>query len=714
MQDHTETVQLEVHGMTCSNCALGITRFLENKGLKNVYVNFATNEVQFTQEDRVDMDEIVKGIGKLGYTVVHQEEHKHTNAEAHDHMHHDHAGSIERKFYISLLFTIPLLLSMIPALHVLHDPWIQLALCTPVYIIGFLHFGKSAWGSAKTGILNMDVLIFVGSTAAFFYSLFSFAEGFGHNYMFFETAASIITLVLLGNVLEHRSVQQTTTAIRDLSALQPEKAHRVFYDLLSNKETIDEVAVSALQKNDVVLIKSGDKIPADGVILQGDGTVDESMLTGESMPVEKSKGDAVTGATILISGNLRVQVSATSEHSVLAGIIDMVKKAQANKPGIQKLADQISAIFVPAVLLIAAATLLISMFVFHMTFTTALTHSIAVLVIACPCAMGLATPTAIMVGLGRSAKKGILIKGARTLETFAKTEIIVFDKTGTLTTGAFSVSGFQVYNGTEEDVIAIIHEMEKHSNHPLAKSLVSHFASDTSITFTYVMELEGFGMMAEDNSGNTYKIGSKKWMPDFSEAPHDIILSKNDTLLAGFSVSDTIKEDAKDVVAYFNAQGIKTMLLSGDSEKKCAEVAHAIGIREYTSAMMPGDKLDKISAMSKDHIVTMVGDGINDSPSLEAAHVGVSMSSASQIAINAAQIILLQGKLVYLQEAHRVSKATLQTIKQNLFWAFFYNVLAIPVAAIGLLNPIIAALSMAFSDVFVIGNSIRLKTRRIS
>ncbi len=707
MADKTDTVLLKVEGMTCTNCALGITRFLEQKGLKNVHVNFATGEVLFDTAVAQDIAPYIQGINKLGYKVIENE----PAAGAAKKLRFD---ALETKFAIALLLTAPLLLSMVPAFTFLQNHLLQLILCIPVYLIGVWHFGKSALGSLKTGVPNMDVLIFTGSSAAFFYSLYGYLHHLGDNFMFFETAASIITLVLLGNVLEHRSVQQTTTAISDLKKLQPEKAKRVLFDLLAGHDQIEEINVSELKKNDVVVINTGDKIPVDGIILSGEALIDESMLTGESIPVRKQKNDAVTGATLNTDGILKMKVTAPASESVLASIIQMVNKAQSEKPPVQKLADKVSAVFVPVVMLIAAITFSLAYFIFHLSAERALLQSIAVLVIACPCAMGLATPTAIMVGLGRAAKNGILIKGAVTLEAFAETNCIVFDKTGTLTTGEFIVSDLKIYSGTEAELHAIVHQIEKNSNHPIARSLVQHFRPGALISFVSTEEKKGLGITASDTEGNTYIIGSAAMIPGLQEDHADIYVVKNNVLLGAFSIQDAVKPEAKEMIRYFSLHNYKTILLSGDKEEKCSTLAKNAGIDIWHSRKSPAEKLSVIHDLKKDYRVAMVGDGINDSPSLEAADVGISLSNATQIAINSAQIILLHGNLDYLVRAHQFSRATLKTIKQNLFWAFFYNVLAIPVAAVGLLSPIIAALSMAFSDVFVIGNSLLLRTRKIN
>jgi P-type Cu+ transporter len=701
MQKAYEKIALEVEGMTCSNCALGISRFLEQKGMHDVYVNFATGEVQFAKNETQQLEALVAGIQNLGYTVVNkQQQQSETKSRF---------TPTELKLLITIPFTLLLLMSMIPGIPYLHMPGIQFILCLPVYATGFFHFGKSGWGSAKSGIMNMDVLIFVGSTAAFGYSIYGWLAGLGMDFMFFETAATIITLVLLGNVIEHRSVKQTTTAIAALKQLQPETAKKVHFDLLSGADQVEEIAAGSLVKNDVVLINTGDKIPADGIVLSGNAYIDESMLTGESVPVYKQKNDIVSGGTINTQGIIKCRITAPQGHTTLDAIIALVKQAQTEKPPVQRLADKIAAVFVPVVLAIAALTFILAYFAFHLTLQSALLNSIAVLVIACPCAMGLATPTAIMVGLGRSAANGILIKGATTAEQFAKTNSVVFDKTGTITTGNFSIEQFKVFNADSDKVAGIIHELEKHSSHPIAISLVQHFKSSEKITLRNITEQKGVGMFGEDNNGNSYQLISGTAINNV----FDIILLENEELLAGFNIRDEIKPGAAEVISYFKSQGIKTILLSGDIAIKVNEVGAALKFDEVRSNMKPAEKLQFIESLKKSGTVSMVGDGINDSPALEKADIGISMSNATQIAINSAGIILLNGQLEKLIQAHQLSKLTLKTIRQNLFWAFIYNIIAIPIAAVGLLSPMIAALSMAFSDVFVIGNSILLKTKKL-
>ena len=696
-------IELEVEGMTCANCALGVTKFLEKKGLEDVYVNFATNEVRFTlPEKEENLNGIVNGIQQLGYSVTQSGMAKQKGKT-----------SLEQKLIFCAVLTLPLLLAMFLPFKFLHNPWVQFGIALPVYLVGFFHFGRSAISSLKTGVPNMDVLIFIGSTAAFVYSLTGAIMGLGEDFLFFETAATIVTLVLLGNVIEKRSVKRTTTAIAELQQLQPEKAQRIFFDMLSG-DSLQEVNVDELQINDRVQVNTGDRIPLDGIVDSGNGEADESMLTGESLPVSKQKGDIVSGGTLLVSGSLQITITGTTQNSLLQRIIALVKDAQLKKPEVQRLADRIAAWFVPIVLAIALVTFLFNFYGLNLDATESLLRSIAVLVIACPCAMGLATPTAVMVGLGRSVKKGILIKGASTMEQLAKTEVLVMDKTGTLTDGKFNIKNVTASDKWSEKIPAIVSSLEKHSNHPLSASLLKYFEnlSDTKIDITYIEEIKGIGIKGTMD-GKTVAIGNKHILSEAPEKSFDVYIAYDGVQIAGIELNDAVKPEAKSAISYFKSKGIQTILLSGDGEKKCKDVSESLGLDAYYFQQSPADKLDFIRSLSVNKKVTMVGDGINDSPALAAATTAVSLSEASSVAIQSAQVVLLHGDLNKLKESHQLSNMTLTTIKQNLFWAFFYNTLAIPIAAAGFLNPMIAALSMAFSDVIVIGNSIRLRTKKI-
>lgn len=695
-----ELIELQVSGMHCNNCALSVHKLLEKKGLKEIYVDFANDEVKFKTNKPSETPLIITDIEGLGYKV----------SENSIPIQEKFYEKVENKFYFSLIFTIPLFSHMFLPFHWLHNPLVQLGLCIPVYILGCIHFGKSAFNSLKNGIPNMDVLIFIGSSAAFIYSLYGTVQNLGPDFLFYETAATIISLVLLGNVLEKRSVTQTTSAVRDLMKFQEAKANK-----LVNGEILT-INSQEVVPGDTLVINSGDKIPVDGEIIWGEASVNESMLTGESLPVEKSKYDPVIGGTLIEKGSIHILVTKTGKHTILSQIIDLMKRAQSAKPPIQKLGDQVAAIFVPVVVGIAVLTFLLAYYSFDLTFQKSMLNAIAVLVISCPCAMGLATPTAVMVGLGRAAKNGILIKGGNTLEEIAKLKYMVFDKTGTLTTGKFKIKKIDSINIPQKRAESIIYGIEAYSNHPIARSLVSELSARNpdKIIFTKVSEEKGLGMNGTDSEGNTYQFGSRQILnPEEEQGDYSLFLKMNGTLLARISIEDEIKPEASRLINTLKVMGIQPILLSGDLKKKCEDLAAILGIEEIYAETKPHQKLEIIEMIKKRGKTAMVGDGINDAPALTTSDVGISMSDSSQIAIQSAEVVLLKNELGVIDQMLRIGKHTLLTIKQNLFWAFFYNVVAIPVAAFGFLNPMVGALTMAFSDVIVIGNSIRLKSKSL-
>jgi Cu+-exporting ATPase len=695
-----ELIELQVSGMHCNNCALSVHKLLEKKGLHDIYVDFANDEVKFRTTNLSETSKIIKDIEGLGYKV----------SEASIPIAEKFYEKVENKFYFSLIFTVPLFSHMFLPFHILHNPIVQLSLCIPVYALGCIHFGKSAFNSLKNGIPNMDVLIFIGSSAAFIYSLWGTIQNFGPDFLFYETAATIISLVLLGNVLEKRSVSQTTSAVKELMKFQELNANKLVNGVVFN------IKSQEVMPGDVLVINSGDKIPVDGEIIWGEASINESMLTGESLPVEKTKYDQVIGGTLIEKGAIHILVSKTGKHTVLSQIIDLMKHAQSAKPPIQKLGDQVAAIFVPVVVSIAVLTFILAYYSFDLSFQKSMLNAIAVLVISCPCAMGLATPTAVMVGLGRAAKNGILIKGGNTLEEIAKIKYMVFDKTGTLTTGNFKIKKIDAINTSIKKVESIIYGIEAYSNHPIARSLVSELSSKSpeKIIFTKVSEEKGVGMTGSDSNGNTYEFGSLQILnSEVDQEDFSLFLKMNGSLIARISIEDEVKPDAAKIINTLKKMGIKPILLSGDLKKKCDILATFLGIEEVYAETKPDQKLEIIEKIKKRGKTAMVGDGINDAPALTTSDVGISMSSASQIAIQSAEVILLKNDLSVIDNMLRIGNHTLLTIKQNLFWAFFYNVVAIPIAALGFLNPMVGALAMAFSDVIVIGNSIRLKTKTL-
>lgn len=700
MKIETKKLKLEVEGMSCANCAAGIKKHLENKGLQDVNVNFSTGEASWENDKNQDKNDVAKTITSLGYKIKSSSKEEGKGL-----------SKVEKYFYFTLIFTLPLFSHMfLPKGSIIQNPLLQFILCLPVYIIGVSYFGKSAWGSIKTGVPNMDVLIFTGSSAAFLYSIYGWLINYGtpavHHYLFFETCATIITLVLLGNVLEHKSVKKTTTAIGDLTAIQKVIAKKEI------KGKITEVNFEDIRVNDILVINSGDKIPTDGIIISGTSYIDESMITGESIPIDKKTGDEVIGGTIITDGNLKIKATKIGDDTLLSQIIELVKNAQNNKPNIQKLGDQVSAVFVPVVLTISLATFFIGHYFFNIEIQDAFLRSIAVLVISCPCAMGLATPTAVMVGIGRAAKNGILIKGGDTLEKLASIKTIVFDKTGTLTTGKFIVSQFTVLDGDENDVKNIIYNIEQHSSHPIAKSLCNAFQENSSLLkLSDITEEKGISISANIDD-NIYTIGSSKIYS--SPEKYDLFVLKNKELIATLNISDKLKTNTDLVISSLHKRGYTTTLLSGDKKEKCNQIASELGITTTYSEQLPQDKIVKIEELVSNNKTAMLGDGINDAPALAKATIGISLGNATQIAIQSADVVLLNNEdLSQLPQTMQIGKHTLLTIKQNLFWAFAYNIVAVPIAVMGLLNPMWGALFMAFSDVIVIGNSIRLRYKNI-
>lgn len=714
-----EKVQWKVEGMDCNTCAINIHKYLEKQGMKNVKVNFATGDVVFDTEKPLPEEKLGKGLNDLGYTIVdeHAADGSHTG---HDHSEGKNAflSTHLQRFWFCLPFTLILMLHMFPSLHhqpAFHwimDPYVQLGLTIPVYLVGMSFFGKSAWKSLRNGMPNMNVLVALGATAAFVYSLYGTLTGQASEYMFYETTATIITLVFLGNYLEDASIASTQRALNKLAKSQKVMANMIAFDD-EHKEIIFPVENTQLRVGDLVLIKSGEQVPVDVKILWGEADVNEAIITGESLPVHKVAKERLIGGSVLSDGTVKAQVTAVGNETVLSGIIAMVRQAQGEKPPMQKLADKISGIFIPVVLGIAALTLIINWIVLG-DFTPSLMRSIAVLVIACPCAMGLATPAAIAVGLGRAARTGILFRNATSLELFKDITQVVFDKTGTLTTGNFVIKGFKTTMDTDEEFKRIVFSLEKYSNHPLAKSIVSEWKTRNEIGWKKIEEIKGMGMHATDKEGNTYVAGSYKTAEKLTEDDtHNIYILRNDALIGWIDVADEIRPEAKQVVDYLHSKNINTILLSGDRYSKCKVLADQLNIQTIIAEQTPAQKLETITGLSAKTPTAMVGDGINDAPALAKATVGISMNDASQIAMQSAQVVLMNHGLKNLPTALGLGKHTNITIRQNLFWAFAYNVFAIPVAALGFLSPGFSALVMGFSDVVLAVNSVRLFVKKV-
>lgn len=707
-----EKVEWKVEGMDCTNCALTITRYLQKEGQKEVKVNFIGGDVSFETDGNTSKEELSKGIAGLGYKVISE-----TTAAPVQHSafsnRHFFSNHLQR-FLFCLPFTLVLMLHMLPwHIHFLMNPWIQLLICLPVFAVGMGYFGVSAVKSLRRGIPNMNVLVAMGALAAFVYSLTGTIGQLGPDYIFYETTATIITLVFLGEWVEHKSVETTQKELNKLARQQKVMANMIAFDD-QHKELIFPVENTQLHVGDLILIKQGEQVPMDCKILWGDVHVNESLLTGESKPVHKTKKENLIGGSLVTAGTVKAQVTATGKDTVLSNILNLVKQAQGEKPPVQQLADKISAVFVPVVIGISVLSFLLNYFVFHVPATASLMRSIAVLVISCPCAMGLATPAAIAVGLGRAAKKGILFRNARSLELFKNIRTVVFDKTGTLTMGNFRVTKIHSPVLSEEEFKQVVFSLEKYSNHPIAKAIIAEWKIPDTISWIKVEEIKGLGIRAEDARGNSWILGSHKIAATHTtDDSHTAYLLQNEKLIGWFDMEDEIRPEAKEVISYLHTKNIQTILLSGDSLDRVQKIATVLGIDKVYAEKTPEEKLLIIEQLNKEAPAAMVGDGINDAPALAKATIGISMSDATQLAMQTAQVVLMNKGIQHLPLALGLGKHTFSTIKGNLFWAFIYNIVAIPIAAVGLLQPGLAALAMGFSDVVLAINSIRLNYRKV-
>jgi Cu+-exporting ATPase len=707
-----EKIQWKVEGMSCANCALTINKYLQKKGAENITVNPIDGDVSFDLNGNATTQQLLQGVESLGYKVQSAENEKQELKASF------FKGVISddiNRFWFCLPFSLLLMLHMF-GIHIpfLMNPWVQLLLALPVYMVGMMSFGKAGLKSLQNRMPTMDVLVTIGSSAAFIYSVIGTLFNLGEGYMYYETTATIITLVSLGEYLEHVSVRSTQKALKALVKSQKVMANMIAFDH-DHKEVILPVENTQLKVGDLVLVRTGEQVPSDCKILWGEAYVNEALLTGESTPVSKKPKDIIVGGSIVEDGTLKAQVTAIGDDTVLSNILNLVKRAQGEKPPVQKLADRISAVFVPAVLGIAIVTLIVNWIVIG-AFTPALLRAIAVLVIACPCAMGLATPAAIAVGLGRGARNGILFRNSKSLELFKDIRQVVFDKTGTLTTGKFQISGFKSLID-EEEFKRIVYSIEKYSTHPLAKAIASEWRIQNDIRWKKIEEVKGTGMLATDTNGNEYALGSHKLATELTaEQYHNIYLLKNKELLGWIDLADELRPESKFVVQYLKSKNIKTVLLSGDRYEKTKALANALGIEEVIAQQTPEQKLRKIEELTRQQPTVMVGDGINDAPALAKATIGISMSEASQLAVQSASVVLMSSGLNKLPMALGLGRHTYLTIKQNLFWAFAYNIVAIPVAAVGLLGtygPTYGALIMGLSDVVLAINSVRLFVKKV-
>ncbi|HZJ86098.1 MAG TPA: heavy metal translocating P-type ATPase [Erysipelotrichaceae bacterium] len=727
-------VDFDVSGMTCSACAASIEKALNNlPGVSKANINFALETLTISySSNQVSVSEIKKAVDNLGYELIEKQK----DQEKIDHK-EDQLRKLTKLFIFSAILTFPLLwtmvghfsfLSFIYMPEILMNPWLQLALATPVQFFVGAQFYRGAYKSLKNKSANMDVLVVLGTSAAYFYSIFlSFewmqAGSVGHAELYFEAAAVIITLILLGNLFEERAKGRTSQAISKLLSLQA-KVATVLKDGKEIEIPIEEVVVG-----DTIVVRPGEKIPVDGEIISGQSAVDESMLTGESLPIDKAVGDSVVGATINTNGSLQIRARKVGKDTALAQIVKVVEEAQGSKADIQRIADKITGVFVPVVIGIAVITFFAwYLIITPNDFRSSLIPTISILVIACPCALGLATPTSIMAGSGKAAEMGILFKGGEHLENTQSIDTVVLDKTGTVTEGKPKLTDVIIEDNYEEkQVLQLLASAENLSEHPLALAIVLG-VENRDIDLVAVDEFEalpGFGISAliKENKilagtrnlmkSKDIKVNSKTEaiMEDLENDGKTAMLVAINQEVAGIvAVADTIKDTSKQAIKRMHKLGLTVIMLTGDNQRTADAIASQVDIDEVIAEVLPDQKSDKIKDLqNKGYNVAMVGDGINDAPALVVADIGMAIGTGTDIAIEAADVTLMRGDLNSVADAIIMSKKTMRNIKQNLFWAFIYNTVGIPIAAAGLLAPWIAGAAMAFSSVSVVLNALRLQ-----
>ena len=719
----SERLELAIAGMTCASCVGRVERALAQlAGVLRVSVNLATEQALLQVTPGLDTQSLLQAVAKAGYTATLLDSAKPAQPAAERHLQRERWALV-----LALLLTAPLVIPMLADVfgaHWMLPAWLQFALATPVQFVLGARFYRAAWLALRAAAGNMDQLVALGTSAAYGLSLYqwSITPSGAMPHLYFEAAAVIISLILLGKYLESRAKRQTTSAIRALQALRPDQALRL-------RDGVEQwVALSALVLGDRVVVKPGERFPVDGQVLQGQSHADEALISGESLPQPKQPGDRVTAGAINGEGRLLIETTALGAETVLATIIRLVEDAQAAKAPIQKLVDKVSQVFVPTVLLIALATLL-GWLLFGATLQTALLNAVAVLVIACPCALGLATPTAIMAGTGVAARHGILIKDAEALEVAHGVTAVAFDKTGTLTSGTPRIAHMSALDGDTATLLQLAGALQRGSEHPLAKAVLDE-CSAQQLPLAEVVDsqaLAGRGIAGQIGErqlalGNK-RLLEERWLHNQSLAAEALaweaegrtlswLIEQAPTpqVLGLFAFGDTLKPGAAEAIAQLKAQGIDSHLISGDNRGSVNAVAGALGIDAVHAEVLPADKAAIIGELRKTGVVAMVGDGINDAPALAAADVGIAMGSGTDVAMHAAGITLMRGDPRLVPAALDISRRTYNKIRQNLFWAFVYNLIGIPLAAAGLLNPMLAGAAMALSSLSVVSNALLLKT----
>jgi P-type Cu+ transporter len=720
------TLDLGVAGMTCASCVTRVERALKKvPGVSDAVVNLATESARVTYAPSQQIEaQIRRAVRNAGYEPRAADEAAPEDLSP-------WAGFLP--VAAGIVLSLPLLLPMVGELagrHWMLPAWLQFALATPVQFILGARFYRAGWHALKAGTGNMDLLVAIGTSAGWGLSMWLWLAQ-GHSHLYFEASAVVVTLVLLGKWLEARAKRQTTAAIRALQALRPEIAHVM---LRAGGEA--DLPLAEVLAGDRLVVKPGERVPADGVVEQGDTQVDESMLTGEPLPVAKAEGGRVTGGSINGEGRFVMRATAVGHESVLAQIIRLVEDAQAAKAPIQRMVDQVSAVFVPVVLVIAAITFAGWLFA-SAGVEEALIHAVAVLVIACPCALGLATPAAIMAGTGVAARQGILIKDAQALELAHRVDTVAFDKTGTLTVGQPRLVAFSVAAGLDEaEVLGIAASLQSGSEHPLARAVVAA-ARERGVALQApdaVRAVAGRGTEGELGT-RSFLIGSLRWLEELDVALGPLAsevarlqgegatlsalvehVTGGLVLQAVMGFADEPKPGAADSLQRLRQRGLKLVMISGDNQAAALAMARRLGLQpgEVQAEVLPGDKAARVAALREGgHIVAMVGDGVNDAPALAAADVGIAMATGTDVAMHAAGVTLMRGDVGLVAGALDISGRTVRKIRQNLFWAFAYNVAGIPLAALGFLSPVVAGAAMALSSVSVLTNALLLKRWRL-